>query len=48
MIHSGKHAEERGDSHYNVEVSHYKHGIMQVNINSRVAKEDTRQTAGDK
>lgn len=41
MVNPGKHTEERGDTHYNMEVSHYKVCIVQLDINRRVAQENT-------
>ena len=48
VIHTGKHAEERRYTHYYVEVRNYEVRIVQVNVDSRVTKEDTCETAGDK
>ena len=36
VIYPGKHAKERGHTHYNMEVCYHKHGIVQVDINGRV------------
>src|SRR5687767_8058069 len=48
MIHSGKHAEESCDTHYNMEVGYYKICIMHLDVNGRVAQEYTCESTGDK
>ena len=47
VINTGKHSKDRCHTHYNMEVRHHEHGIMQVNIDSRVTQEDTGQTTGN-
>src|SRR5688572_22197189 len=48
MVNACEHSEEGGHTHHDVEVSYHKHGIMQVDIDSRVTQEDTCQTTGYK
>src|SRR5687767_5535618 len=45
MINAGKHSEHGSYSHYNMEVSNNKLGIVQMNINGRVAHKQTSQTS---
>ena len=48
MINARKHSKECRYTHHDVEVGYYEVGVVQVNIDSRVAEEQTRETAGDK
>ncbi|MDT4876349.1 hypothetical protein FQZ97_1117840 [compost metagenome] len=48
VVHPGDHGEEGGRSHYEVEVCHYKIGIMQLDIQSGIPQDDTGQTSRNK
>ena len=47
VVYTGEHTEERRNAHYNMEVGHYKIGIVQVNVERRVTQEDAGKTAAD-
>ena len=47
MIDTGKHTQDPRHTHYDMEVGDHEIRIMQLKIQRRVTKEDTRQTTGD-
>ena len=44
MVDPGQHPKHRRRTHHQVEVGHYKVGIVQVDIQGRIAQVNTRQT----
>lgn len=48
VIYATKHPEERRNPHYNVEVRYYEIRVVHLDVDGRVAEEDTCQTTRDK
>src|ERR1022692_4463773 len=43
---AGKHAEDGGHAHDHVEVAHHEVGVVEIQIQCRLAQKDTAQPAG--
>src|SRR5690606_34403625 len=48
VINTGKHAEDRGTTHYQVKVSNYKISVVKINIQRRIPQPYPRKSAGNK
>ena len=47
VVGRGKHAEDRGHTHDQVEVANHKGGVMQRNVEHRLRQERTAESAGN-